>query len=113
MSAETLLGHSRRQVASCPEQGQHFVQLTRQDLVRLPVAAPEPHVPADCVLHTSLAEFSIGADKDRLMLGGPYRQLVISCARQASGTCCPALMTTLRQHLSHRGVNIVVKKESH
>ena len=70
-------------------------------------------MPADFVPHTSLAEFCIGADQDRLMLGGPYRQLVISCARQASGTCGPALMTTLPQHLSHRGVHIVVKQESH
>jgi hypothetical protein len=39
--------------------------------------------------------------------------LVISCARQASGTCCPALMTLPQQHLAHRGVHVVIKQESH
>jgi hypothetical protein len=66
-------------------------------------------VSADCVVHPPLAECSIGADKDRLMLRSPYRQLVISCARQASGTCCPALMTIPPQHAPHRGVHVVIK----
>ena len=70
-------------------------------------------MPADCVLHTSLAEFSVGADKDRLMLHGPYRQFVISCARQAGGTRCPALMTTLPQHASNCGIYVVIKQEAH
>jgi hypothetical protein len=70
-------------------------------------------VPADCVPHASLAEFSIGADNDCLMLRGPYRQLVISCSCQASGICCPALITTVTQHLSYRGVHVVIKQESH
>jgi hypothetical protein len=70
-------------------------------------------VPADCVLHTSLAEFSIGTDKDRQMLRGPHRQLVISCARQATGTRCPALMTLLPQHASNCGIYVVIKQEAH
>jgi hypothetical protein len=71
--AKALFGHSYGRVASCLQQCQHFIQVIRQDLARLPVAAPEPQVSADCVVQPSLAEFSIGADKDRLMLRGPYR----------------------------------------
>jgi hypothetical protein len=70
-------------------------------------------VSADCILHASLTEFSIGADNDRLMLRGPHRQLVIFCSCQASGTCCPALMATVPQHLSYCGVHVVIKQESH
>jgi hypothetical protein len=70
-------------------------------------------VSADCVLHAPLAEFSIGADENRLMLRGPYRQLVISGARQASRTSCPALMTMPPQHLSHCGIHVVIEQESH
>jgi hypothetical protein len=70
-------------------------------------------VPADCVLHPSLAEFSVSADHNRLTIGGPHRQLVILGAGQASRACCPALVATLPQHASYCGVHIVIKEESH
>jgi hypothetical protein len=70
-------------------------------------------MPAGCVLHTSLAEFCISADKDSVMLRGPHCQFVISCARQAGRTCCPAFMATLPQRLSHRSVHVVIEQEAH
>jgi hypothetical protein len=70
-------------------------------------------VPANRVLHPPLTELTIGADHSRLMLRSPHRQLIIPGARQASRTRCPALMTTLPQHASHRGIHIVIKQEPH
>jgi hypothetical protein len=70
-------------------------------------------VSADRVPRAPLAEFFIGADKDRPMLRGPYRQLVISGARQACGTRTQALVTLLPQHPSDRGIHVVIKQESH
>jgi hypothetical protein len=70
-------------------------------------------VPTDWLAPAPLAEFLVGADEDRLMLRRPYRQLVISGARQAGGTRPQALVTTLPQHLSDRGIHVVIKQESH
>ena|GEM_PF-5976084 len=70
-------------------------------------------MPANRVLHLPLTELTISADHSRLMLRSPYRQLIILGARQASRTRCPALMATLPQHTSHRGIHIVIKQESH
>jgi hypothetical protein len=65
------------------------------------------------LLHPSMTEFSVSADHNRVMLGGPHRQLVILGARQASRACRPALMTTLPQHASHSGVDVMIKQEPH
>jgi hypothetical protein len=70
-------------------------------------------MPAGCVPHTALAEFCISADQDSVMLRGPHCQFVISCARQAGRTRCPAFMTPLPQHLSHRSVHVVIEQEAH
>jgi hypothetical protein len=70
-------------------------------------------VPADRVLHPPLAEFSVSADHDRLVLCSPHRQLVIPGAGQASLARGPALVTTLAQHAPHGGVHVVIKEESH
>lgn len=93
--------------------GQLSVPYPEPNFVRSLARAVPPCSLALCVLHASLAGFSIGADNDRLMLGGPHRQLVIFCSCQASGTCCPALMATVPQYLSHCGVHVVIKQESH
>jgi hypothetical protein len=70
-------------------------------------------VPANRVLHPPLTEFTISADHGRLMRRGPHRQLVIPGASQTSRARCPALMTTLPQHTSHRGIYIVIEQEPH
>jgi hypothetical protein len=70
-------------------------------------------MPADRILHPSLAEFSIGADDDGLMFYGPHGQFVVPGARQAGGTRCPALMASLPKHTSHRGIHVVIKEETH
>jgi hypothetical protein len=70
-------------------------------------------MPADCILHPSLAEFSISADDDGLMFCGPHGQFVILGARQAGGTRCPALIAAMPQHASHRGIHVVIKEKSH
>jgi hypothetical protein len=68
---------------------------------------------ADRIPHPSLAELSIGADENGLVLYRPHGQFVILSARKACRTCGPALMTAMPQHASHRGVHVVVKEESH
>jgi hypothetical protein len=70
-------------------------------------------VPADCVLHPSLAEFSVSADHDRLVPGGPHCQFVILGAGQAGRASGPALVTTLPQHASYCGIHVVIEEESH
>jgi hypothetical protein len=60
-----------------------------------------------------MTEFSVSADHNRVMLGGPHRQLVILGARQASRACRPALMTALPQHASYSGVDVMIKQEPH
>jgi hypothetical protein len=70
-------------------------------------------VPTDRVLHPSLAEFNISADENGLMFYGPHSQFVIFGASETCRTCRPALMATMPQHASDRGIHIVVKEESH
>ena len=70
-------------------------------------------MPPNRVLHPPLTEFTVSANDRCMMLCSPHRQLVIPGARQTSRTSCPALMTTLPQHTSHRGIHIVIKEEAH
>jgi len=68
---------------------------------------------ADCIPHSSLAEFSVSADDYGLMFYGPHGQFVILGTREAGRTRSPALMATVPQHASHRGIHVVIKEKSH
>jgi hypothetical protein len=70
-------------------------------------------MPADRVLHPSLAEFRISADENGLMFYRPHGQFVVLGAREARRTCRPALMAAMPQHASDCGIYVVVKEESH
>jgi hypothetical protein len=70
-------------------------------------------MPADRIPHSSLAEFSVSADKDGLVFCGPHGQFVILGTREPGRTRCPALMAAVPQHTTHCGVHVVIKEESH
>lgn len=70
-------------------------------------------MPADCVLHSPLAEFSVSADNGGLMFRGSHGQFIILGARQASRTCCPASVARLPQHVPYCGIDVVIEEEPH